>query len=187
MWKFILWWHFLHDIKAQNAKHNLNYYWNINHSKENFVSIWIKIVTYLNCSLKWLEVLNINRDDNKFWTLKENSTVWWKLPQTIVSQYNIGRLIFCIKGSRGSPLIFYKCTDISPHLYRWWSLYGSHILHSLYNKRGRRIWRGFWWLWARWDQSAIGILMKPSAPVYSVPCPVNIFTCMQFPTPDLWC
>lgn len=134
MWKFILWWHFLHDIKAWNAKHNLNYYWNINHSKKNFVSIWIKIVTYLNCSLKCLEVLKINRDDNKFWTLKETSTFQWKLSQTVVSQYNIGRLIFRIKGSRCSPLIFYMYINISPHLYRWSSRYGSHILHSLPNK-----------------------------------------------------
>lgn len=134
MWKFILWWHFLHDIKAQNAKHNLNYYWNINHSKENFVSIWIKIVTYLNHSLKCLEVLKINRDDNKFWTLKETSTIQWQLPQTIVLQYNVRRLIFCIKGSWCSPSIFYICINISPHLYRWSPLHGSHILHSLYNK-----------------------------------------------------
>lgn len=134
MWKFILWWHFLHDIKARNAKHNLNYYWNISHSEENFVSMWIKIVTYLKHSLKCLEVLKINRDDNKFWTWKKTFTFLWKLPQTIASQYNIGRLIFCIKGSRCSLLIFYICINICPHLYRWLSLYRSHILHSLYNK-----------------------------------------------------
>lgn len=56
------------------------------------------------------------------------------MSQTVVSQYNIGRLIFRIKGSRCSPLIFYMYINISPHLYRWSSRYGSHILHSLPNK-----------------------------------------------------
>lgn len=66
-------------------------------------------------------------------------------------------------------------------------------MHSLYNKHDVHTHReaegsgGVFDGCEHGDQGAIGILMKPSAPVHSVPRPVNIFTFMPFPIPDLWC